>query len=80
MKALLNWRYYVMFALFVVGLLALTRAFGEQPTAQSDLEWFKQFALSFSVSAGCFYTLGRLTKRWEARGEIPQLTKLNNIE
>lgn len=74
MKVLLNWRYYIMIALFTVGFLAIARAFGNPAEPMSELEWFKQFLLSLSVGVPCFYILGRLTKRWERKGKIPEFT------
>lgn len=74
MKALSNWRYYIMTALFTVGFLAIARAFGEPAVQMSDLEWFKQVLLSLSVGVPCLYVLGRLIKRWEREGKIPEFT------
>ena len=74
MKALSNWRYYIITALFTVGFLAIARAFGEPAEPMSDLEWFKQLLLSLSVGVLCLYVLSRLTKRWEREGKIPEFT------
>ena len=63
-----------MTALFTVGVLAFARAFGKPAEPMSDLEWFKQLLLSLSVGVPCFYVLGRLTKRWEREGKIPECT------
>ena len=74
MKVLCNWRYYIITALFTVGFLAIARAFGEPAVPMSDLEWNEQFFLSLSVGVPCFYVLGRLIKRWEREGKIPEFT------
>lgn len=71
MKALLNWRYYVMTALFFVGLLAVARAFS-LPDNMSGLEWSKQFLLSLSVGVPALIALGRLTYLWSRKGKIPE--------
>lgn len=63
-----------MTALFTVGFLAIARAFGEPAEPMSDLEWFKQFLLSLSVGGPCLYVLGRLIKRWERDGKLPEFT------
>ena len=74
MKVLLNWRYYVITALFTVGFLAFARAFGEPIKPMSDMEWSGQFLLSLSVGVSCLYALGSLIKRWEREGKIPEFT------
>lgn len=73
MKALLNWRYYVMTALFICGALAIARAFS-LPDSMTDLEWSKQFLLSLAVGVPCFIVFGKLTSRWSRAGKIPEFT------
>lgn len=70
MKVLLNWRYYVIAALFAIGFLAIARLFGEPTEPMTDAEWLMQSAISLSVGVPCFYTLFRLIKQWELKGNI----------
>lgn len=74
MKALLNWRYYVMAVLFFSGALAVARAFS-LPDTMTDLEWSKQFLLSLTVGIPCFVLFGILTGKWEREGKIPEYSK-----
>lgn len=74
MKTLLNWRCNVLFALFVVGFLAVARAFGEPSEQMNDLEWFRQFIISLSVGAASFYALWKLTVRWRRENKITDNT------
>lgn len=74
MKVLSNWRYCLMVALFFIGLLALARAVSEPTEPMTDIEWFKQYILSLSVSGSSFYALAKLTRRWERKNLIPEYT------
>lgn len=76
MKALLNWRYYVIVALGVVGFLALLRAFGEPMVPMSFAEFLLHFILSVSISFGCFKALRVLVAKWKAQNKIPEYDKL----
>lgn len=72
MKALLNWRYYVLLALFSVGALATMVAFSEpdSATAPSPLV---QTAACLAVAIPSFYALGCLMDRWSRAGLIPEI-------
>lgn len=74
MKTFLNWRHYVQFLLFCVGALAVARIFGDPVKLMSHGEWLWQTFLSLCVAVPCFYTLCKLTKKWEREGKIPELT------
>lgn len=65
MKAITNWRYYVMTALFAVGLLCLMAACGEPTQTMSIAKLTINTFGYFAASMGCFYTLYRLARRWE---------------
>lgn len=65
MKQLTNYRYYVLTGLLAISLLCLF--------ADSNNEF--AFYASKVVAAIAFYALCRLHKHWEAKGEIPLLTK-----
>ena len=72
MKAITNWRYYVMAVLFTVGALCVTLAFGDDELPMG--EWLIAHLRLFGFGIASFFTLGRLTKHWEVRGEIPEFT------
>lgn len=74
MKALLNWRYYVMTVLLAIGIIALARAFAEPAIPMTVLQWDIQVILSLLVCISCFLLLGWLTRRWSANGKIPEYT------
>lgn len=71
MKTLLNWRYYVMAALFGAGALALARAFS-LPDTMPQPEWSMQFLLSMAAGLSAFVIFGKLTSRWSKQGKIPE--------
>lgn len=78
MKAIFNWRYYVIFTLFAVGFLAIGRAFGEPAPTMTEAEWYWQVLMSVAVGFGSFYALYRCIRYWEAKDEIPEFTNLKN--
>lgn len=78
MKAITNWRYYVMTALFAVGMLCLMAACGEPSAAMSTAKLTVITFGYFATSMGCFYVLHRLTRRWEAEGAIPEYSNLKS--
>lgn len=65
MKVIYNWRYYVMTALFAVGLLCLMAACGEPSEAMSAAKLTDLTFGYFAASMGCFYALYRLARRWK---------------
>ena len=75
MKAIFNWRYWVIAILFTAGILAIGRAFGDAVETMSDNEWLIQVAVSFTIGSGCFFVLGMSVRRWEREGKIPEFTK-----
>ncbi len=73
-KALTNWRYYVLCALFASGFFSTAAIFGE-----SDLplpEWLFVTIMYASVASASFGAFGRLERLWEREGKIPEITKL----
>lgn len=72
MKTFMNWRFYVMAALFTGGLLSVGRAFGEPARPMGDTEFVIQFLLSCLFAAICFGTLAALTRHWERNGDMPE--------
>lgn len=75
MKAILNWRYWVIAILFSIGLIAIGCSFGEASETKSDSEWLLRVAISFSIGSGSFYALGRCIRYWERERKIPEFTK-----
>ena len=79
MKAIFNWRYYVLFALFFVGFLGIAAPFGE-PSANIDIcVWLIAVTISFAVGVGSFYGYFRCMKRWERDNKIPELINLTKL-
>lgn len=71
MKSLLNWRYYVLFAVFAAGMLLLAAAFGEpEDKAMGDIEWLLRVIALLCGSAVCFYVLHRCVKHWSEQDKI----------
>lgn len=63
MKQIFNWRWWVLSALLGVGFLMVALMFGED---NLPLIEFIEVRIYFAIAASaCFYTLGRLTKRWQ---------------
>lgn len=80
MKALLNWRYYIIFVIFSIGMLFLMSSFGDTVEEMSiTKEMFLRF-LYFGISILAFYILKRIVDYWESRDEIPEMTNLAEEE
>lgn len=75
MKALLNWRYYVLLVLFSAGTLATMVAFSEPEPALPHPDPLTQTFLSLAIAIPSFYVLGRLMARWSKAGLIPEILK-----
>lgn len=78
MKVLLNWRYYIITALFAVGVLAIAAIFGEDN--RPLFEWICARIGYAGIAAVAFYIMAKLTAIWSALGEIPEMTNLTNTE
>lgn len=70
MKQLLNWRQWVLNALFAVGFFAVMLIFGddERPMTQ----WIEARIYLALIATACFYTLYKLTKKWKYDGKIKE--------
>lgn len=68
MKAIFNWRYYVIYALFSVGLMSLLLIVGEDERPLGA--WLETRLYLAAICAASFYTMNRLRLYWEAKGEI----------
>lgn len=67
MKALMNWRYYVIVALCLLGFFCLFAGFSD---SCGLLEYFL-----FELSAALlFYSLSKCIKHWERHKQIPEWT------
>ena len=77
MKAFLNWRYYVIYAFVLIGIFGIIGACGEPAPLMSMTEYLMQTFLFLGLTLVSFYALYRCIRRWESRGELPEL---NNIE
>ena len=68
MKQILNWRWWVLSALLGVGFLMVALMFGED---NLPLIEFIEVRIYLAIAASaCFYTLSRLTKRWQNKGKV----------
>lgn len=72
MNRLLNWRQWVLYALLAVGFFAIMAIFGDDERALS--EWIEARVYLAAIAVTCFYSLWRLTKKWEREGKIPEFT------
>ncbi len=63
MKALLNWRSYARYALFVIGFMCIVCAFGEDD--RPIVEWIIYHLGLFGLGIGSFALLGKLEKKWK---------------
>lgn len=68
MKQIFNWRWWVLSALLGVGFLMVALMFGED---NLPLIEFIEVRIYLAIAAyACFYTLGRLTKRWQNKRKV----------
>lgn len=72
MKVLTNYRYYVLFVVFAVGMLG---TFAVPDDNLPGCAWTWILFSTKAVGFAAFYLFGRLVNRWEKRGTIPELTK-----
>lgn len=70
MDTLSKRQHCVIGILFVIGFLAVARAFGAAETPLNNAEWIKQTLLSLVVGAACFLGIYRLSRKWERKDKI----------
>lgn len=73
MKALLNWRYYI---LMVVGLIAILGVFSVPIDDQPFGKWITALILSKVIGFGALYLNYKMVVYWEARNRISEMTKM----
>ena len=73
MKALLNWRYYI---LMVVGLIAILGVFSVPIDDQPFGKWITALILSKVIGFGALYLNYKMVVYWEVRNRIPEMTKM----
>lgn len=68
MKRLLNWRQWVLYALFTIGFFTVILIFGddERPMAQ----WLEARIYLSLIATACFYPPCKLTKKWGREGKV----------
>lgn len=65
-----NYRYYVLMVLIIVALFGIFAVpVDNLPLAQ----WYYTLISSKAIGFGAIYITAKLTKRWEAKGTIPEL-------
>lgn len=72
MKECFNWRYYVIYALFTIGLMSLFIVFGDDDRPMG--QWIKIRLYFPIISAVSFYATCRLKSYWESKGEITKFS------
>ena len=75
MRALLNWRYYV---LLLLGFVAMIGIFGVP--ADDNPAWFSDMILSKVIGFSAGYAMYRLIDHWSKNNLIPELDKLAKEE
>lgn len=68
MKQLLNWRQWVLYALFAGCFYALMMFCDETPKSNEDI--LKDCIEAVALMFVCGYSLCRLTKKWEHESKI----------
>lgn len=72
MKAIFNWRYYVIYALFSIGIISLLFIFSEDDRPLGA--WIEMRIYLAIISAASFYIMHRLRTCWTAKGELPEFS------
>ena len=72
MKAIFNWRYYVIFALLAIGLLSFL-AIGAEDSLPLGA-WIKLRIYLAIIAFGSLYAMNRLRIHWEKEGKITEFT------
>lgn len=75
MKALTNWRYYILYPLSCIAILGLFSVPADDCEA-----WFSSFFISKAIGGVFAYVTYRLAKYWHERNQVPELSKLINEE
>lgn len=65
METLSNKRKLIIGVLFIIGLLAILRAFGEPSETMSETTWLYNFLGSVFVGASMFTAIACLVKKWD---------------
>lgn len=76
MKAFLNWRYYVIHLLVIIGILGIIGACGEPSPLMGLAEYLFQTTGYLALTAASFYALHHCVKHWESKGEIPEISDI----
>lgn len=73
MKAIINWRYYV---LFIIAGIAILGIFSIPNDNLSMIEWVTNLVISKSIGVAAIFGYARLIKIWEKKNLIPELSNL----
>lgn len=73
MKAILNWRYYI---LFIIGMVATIGIFGVPDDNLPPMKWTANLLVSKGIGALAGYAFYKLIAYWEVRNLIPEWTKM----
>lgn len=75
MKAMMNWRYHV---LFIVGAIAILGIFSTP--ADDAKSWWLALVASKSIGIVAAWLWYRMFKLWDERNEIPEMSNLAKDE
>ncbi len=78
MKAILNWRYWAIIAIFIAATLCMALAFSTTDD-RPILEWLLVHLGLFAAGFALFRFLGKCVGRWEAAGLIPEYSKTEKL-
>lgn len=73
MKALTNWRYYI---LLIIAGIATLGIFSIPDDDLSTIDWMKCLLISKLIGVSAFIAYAKLIKIWEKRNLIPELSNL----
>lgn len=74
-KIVTNYRYYLI---VVLGLVCMLGIFGVPADDLPFADFVYILVSSKVIGLGAGWILARLVKRWEAKGTIPEITKIYN--
>lgn len=73
MKALTNYRYYVLFALAIISFVGL---FSEPSEDLSSAMWLLVLITTKVLGIVCVLAISNLATRWQEEGKLPEITEL----
>lgn len=78
MKALLNWRYYILATTLMAGVIHVLVAFGDPLMGISVGVWFALVLSNLIAAVTWFLCFFALSSTWERAGKLPEITNAKN--